>query len=81
MNDRWLFLAAFLLLLFLCGVVIRWLVKHLESVMADHKALVTAQNETALKLVVCIDRNTATLQDCKLELRRVREAKPLAYAE
>ena len=29
MNDRWLFLAAFCLLLLLCGVVIHWLVKQL----------------------------------------------------
>ena len=28
------------------------------------------QNETALKLVVCLDRNTAALQDCTDELRR-----------
>ena len=27
MNDRWLFLAAFCLLLLLCGVVIYWLVR------------------------------------------------------
>ena len=32
MNDRWLFLAAFCLLLLLCGVVIYWLVKQLQAV-------------------------------------------------
>jgi hypothetical protein len=86
MNDRWLFLAAFCLLLLLCGTVIYWLVKQLQAVIADHKALheahngslaqiINTQNETALKLAVCIDRNTAALQECTQELRRVRERK------
>ena len=39
MNDRWLFLAAFCLLLLVCGVVIYWLVQQLQAVIADHKAL------------------------------------------
>ena len=84
MNDRWLFLAAFCLLLLLCGVVIYWLVRQLQAVIADHKKLreehhlaltqiITNQNDTTLKLAVCIDRNTVALQDCTLELRRVRE--------
>ena len=86
MNDRWLFLAAFCLLLLLCGLVIYWLVKQLQAVIADHKQLrdehhgaltqiINTQNETALKLAVCIDRNTAALADCSLELRRIREGK------
>ncbi len=85
MNDRWLFLAAFLLLLALCGLVIRWLVRHLNSVLREHKAEVNAhhlamekiiqtQNDTALKLAVCLDRNTAALSDCSFELRRFQEA-------
>lgn len=84
MNDRWLFLAAFCLLLLLCGVVIYWLVRQLQAVIADHKQLrnehhaalsqiIATQNETALKLAVCIDRNTAALQECAQELRRFRE--------
>lgn len=84
MNDRWLFLAAFCLLLLGCGVVIYWLVKQLQAVLADHKAardahqvaptqIISTQNETALKLAVCIDRNTAALEDCTIELRRIRE--------
>jgi hypothetical protein len=86
MNDRWLFLAAFCLLLVLCGVVIYWLVKQLQIVIADHKQLreehhaalaqiIAAQNETTLKLAVCIDRNTAALQECSFELRRFQERK------
>ncbi len=84
MNDRWLFLAAFCLLLVLCGLVIFWLVRQLQAVIADHKQLreehhgaltqiINTQNETALKLAVCIDRNTAALQECAQELRRIRE--------
>ena len=84
MNDRWLFLAAFCLLLLGCGAVIYWLVRQLQSVLASHKTardahqsaltqIIATQNETALKLAVCIDRNTAAMEDCTLELRRIRE--------
>ena len=84
MNDRWLFLAAFCLLLVLCGLVIYWLVRQLQAVIADHKQLrdehhaalaqiITSQNETAMKLAVCLDRNTAALQECSFELRRFKE--------
>ena len=84
MNDRWLFLAAFCLLLVGCGVVIYWLVKQLQTVIADHRQLreahhdalaqiIEKQNETALKLAVCIDRNTAAMQECTFELRRFQE--------
>ena len=84
MNDRWLFLAAFCLLLLGCGAVIYWLVKQLQGVLAAHKSardahqaaltqIIATQNETALKLAVCLDRNTAALEDCTIELRRIRE--------
>ena len=86
MNDRWLFLAAFCLLLLGCGAVIYWLVKQLQGVLASHKSardahqialtqIIATQNETALKLAVCIDRNTAALEDCTFEMRRVRDRK------
>jgi hypothetical protein len=81
MNDRWLFLAAFCLLLLACGAVIYWLVRQLQNVIADHKALrdehhaaltqiIEKQNETAMRLAVCIDHNTAALNECAFELRR-----------
>ena len=84
MNDRWLFLAAFCLLLVLCGLVIYWLVKQLQAVIADHKKLrdehhaaltqiITNQNETSMKLAVCLDRNSEALQECSFELRRFKE--------
>jgi type VI protein secretion system component VasK len=84
MNDRWLFLAAFCLLLLLCGAVIFWLVRQLQGVISDHKDLraehhaalaeiIATQNDTALKLAVCLDRNTSALQECAFELRRFQE--------
>ena len=84
MNDRWLFLAAFCLLLLVCGVVIYWLVKQLQVVIADHKALrdehhaaltqiIEKQNGTTLQLAVCIDRNSDALRECAFELRRFQE--------
>ena len=84
MNDRWLFLAAFCLLLVGCGLVIYWLVRQLQTVIADHKELreahhdalaqiIEKQSETALKLAVCIDRNTEALRECAFELRRFQE--------
>ena len=88
MNDRWLFLAAFCLLLLLCGLVIYWLVRQLQAVIADHKELrnehhaalaqiIAAQNETALKLAVCLDQNSEALRECAFELRRFQERKDL----
>jgi len=84
MNDRWLFLAAFCLLLVGCGVVIYWLVRQLQTVIADHKELreahhdalaqiIETQNETSLKLAVCLDRNSEALRECAFELRRFQE--------
>ena len=86
MNDSWLFLAAFCLLLVGCGVVIYWLVRQLQIVIADHKELreahhnalaqiIEKQNETSLKLAVCIDRNSEALRECAFELRRFQESR------
>ena len=88
MNDRWLFLAAFCLLLIGGGVVIYWLVRQLQAVIEDHKELrnehhaalaqiIEKQNETALKLAVCLDRNSEALSECAFELRRFQERKDL----
>src|SRR3974390_2946226 len=88
MNDRWLFLAAFCLLLVGGGMVIYWLVRQLQNVIQDHKELrnehhaalatiIEKQNETALKLAVCLDRNSEALSECAFELRRFQEGKNL----
>ena len=84
MNDRWLFLAAFFLLLVGCGAVIHWLVKQLQTVLADHRQLrdehhaalaqiIEKQNDTTMKLAVCLDRNSEALRECAFELRRFQE--------
>ena len=65
-------------------MVIYWLVRQLQSVIEDHKELrnehhaalaqiIDKQSETALKLAICIDHNTAALNDCAFELRRFQE--------
>ena len=83
MSDRWLFLAAFCLLLILCGIAIRWLAKEVQSLAMQHKILsekhcaaletiTKNQNEIVLKLVACLDHNNAALQECRVELRRIR---------
>ena len=72
MDDRWLFLAAFCLLLLVCGMIIRWLVKQLRTTMTDHQrsrdthtaelqAIIRAQNETALRLAGRRRRNNGRL--------------------
>jgi hypothetical protein len=87
MNDRWLFLAAFCLLLLVCALVIYWLVKHLQTVVSQNKSvsdahtaalekIIATQNEMAIKLAVCIDRNSAALQECSYELRRIKDRAP-----
>ncbi len=84
MNDRWLFLAAFCLLLLMCAAIIYWLVRHLDGVVSQNKVvgdahtaalekIINTQNEMAIKLAVCIDRNSAALQECSFELRRFQE--------
>jgi hypothetical protein len=86
MDDRWLFLAAFCLLLAGCALVIYWLVRQLQAVITDHerlrdehhaalKQIINNQNETAMKLAVCLDRNSEALQECSFELRRFKERK------
>ena len=37
------------------------------------KQIINNQNETAMKLAVCLDRNTEALQECSFELRRFKE--------
>jgi hypothetical protein len=76
MNDRLLLLGG--------GMVIYWLVRQLQLVLGDHKELreahhtalaqiIEKQSETSLKLAVCIDHNTAALNECAFELRRFQE--------
>jgi len=81
MSDRWLFLAALCLLLLTCAGVVYWLVRQHQLVIADYKAssrahhealmvVIRDQNETALKLAVCIERNTEAMQGCQRRSER-----------
>ena len=84
MGDRWLFVAVLGLLLTAMGAAIYFLVRCLRELVRDNKQvreaqhealnqIITTQNETALKLAVCIDHNTSALNECAFELRRVNE--------
>jgi type VI protein secretion system component VasK len=57
-DDRWLFLAAFCLLLALCAVVIYWFVRHLQAMIAEHKAL-QADHSATLRGAGDAERNLA----------------------
>ena len=83
MTDRWLFLGAFILLLLVAALVICWLVEQFNDLAARHRQasdayqsalqlIIASQNETALKLAVCIERNTQALERCASELYRIQ---------
>jgi hypothetical protein len=44
-----------------------------ESHHAALAQIIEKQSETSLKLAVCIDHNTAALNECAFELRRFQE--------
>ena len=71
MNDRWLFLAAFCLLLLVCGLVIYWLVQQLQAVIADHKAL-RDEHHAALTQIIEKQNETAISWPCVLTAIRKR---------
>ena len=84
MPDRWLFLAVLVLLLLAMAAAIHFLVRYLRELVRDNREvreaqqaalhqIISAQNDTALKLAVCIDHNTSALNECAYELRRVNE--------
>jgi uncharacterized membrane protein len=84
MGDRWLFLAVLVLLLLAMAAAIHFLVRCLRGLVRDNREvreaqqealqrIITTQNDTALKLAVCIDHNTSALNECAFELRRVNE--------
>ena len=58
--------------------------KQLQTVLADHRQLrdehhaalaqiIEKQNDTTMKLAVCLDRNSEALRECAFELRRFQE--------
>ena len=82
-SDRWLFIAS----LIVCGLfavaVMRYFVKQHERLIEDHKlardsyqeslqGIVADQSAANAKLMVCLDNNTAVLEECRDELRFCR---------
>ena len=82
-SDRWLFIAS----LIVCGMfavaVMRYFVKQHERLIEDHKlardsyqeslqGIVADQSAANAKLMVCLDNNTAVLEECRDEIRSSR---------
>jgi hypothetical protein len=86
MNDRWLFWRRSSSCCSGCGVVIiGWCANcRLSSPITRNcgrritralAQIIEKQNETVMKLAVCIDHNTEALRECAFELRRFQERK------
>ncbi len=83
MDDRWLFLMSLVVFGVFAGVVMRYFVRQHERLIDDHRharecyqesmrQVVAEQSATNAKLVVCLERNTKVLEECRDELRLVR---------
>ena len=83
-NDRWLFIAALVVLGVFVWFVLRSFMRQHERLISDHKKarnayqnslrnLVSEQSAANQKLIACVDNNTKVLQDCRDELRLCRE--------
>ena len=83
-SDRWLFIASLVVFGLFAGAVMRYFVHQHERLIEDHKearkdyqdvlrGIVTEQAAGAAKLAASLDANTRVLEECRDELRRVRE--------
>ncbi len=83
MDDRWLFLMSLVVFGVFASVVMRYFVRQHERLIDDHKharecyqesmrEVVAEQSATNAKLIVCLERNTKVLEECRDELRFVR---------
>jgi len=83
MNDRWLFLASLAVFGGFAWVVMRYFVKQHERLIADHKqardcyqeslrGMVAEQSANNGKLIMCLERNTTVLEECRDQLRLSR---------
>ena len=84
MNDRWLFIASLVVFGVFAWVVMRYFVVQHERMIEDHKqardayqqslrGIVAEQSAGNAKLIVCLDNNTKVLEECRDELRLVRQ--------
>jgi len=83
MNDRWLFIASLVLFGVFAVSVMRYFVRQHERLIEDHKqardsyqhslqGIVAEQSAANAKLMVCLDNNTAVMEECRDELRHAR---------
>lgn len=76
-SDRGLFLLTLVLLIGTFIIAIKWLVARAETSTSEYQKSLSSicreQNETMLKMIVCIDKNTSILHETAGELRRCRE--------
>ena len=84
MNDRWLFVASRVVFGVFAGFVIKYFVRQHERLIDDHKeardsyqeslrGVVAVQSAANAKLIICLDNNTKVLEECRDELRLVRQ--------
>jgi hypothetical protein len=83
-NDRWLFIAALIVLGVFVWFVLRSFMRQHERLISDHRKarndyqtslrkLVGEQSAANQKLIACLDNNSKVLQECRDELRLCRE--------
>jgi hypothetical protein len=84
MNDRWLFVASLVVFGVFAAYVMRYFVRQHERLIDDHRqarnsyaeslrGVVAEQSAANAKLIVCLDNNTKVLEQCRDELRWVRQ--------
>lgn len=83
-NDRWMFIAALVVLGVFVWFVLRSFMRQHERLIADHKKarneyqsslrkVVAEQSAANQKLIQCLNNNSKVLRECRDELRLTRE--------
>jgi flagellar biosynthesis/type III secretory pathway M-ring protein FliF/YscJ len=84
MDDRWLFVASLVVFGVFAAFVMKYFVRQHERMIEDHKqardtyqeslrGIVAEQSAGNAKLIICLDNNTKVLEECRDELRSVRQ--------
>ncbi len=85
-GDRWLFIAALVVLGTVVTFIVRFLTRQNSRLISDHakardsyqdalRAIVNAQQELSKQIAVTLDRNTCVLQEVEHELRLRRQVR------
>jgi hypothetical protein len=83
-NDRWLFVASLIVFGVFAASVMRYFVRQHERLIDDHKqardtyqeslrSMVAEQSAANQKLITCLESNTRVLEECRDELRFMRQ--------